>query len=100
MSRLIRLVALVAAMSTSAAVVPATPEAPVRDPVSGSKAAPARGATEITPAEPPARPSMLPGGPAAVILPGAILLGIGAAIATGGGDEPAPFPTTGTTGTR
>lgn len=100
MSRMIRMVAFVAAMSTSAAVVPATSEAPVRDPVSGTTTPPARGATEITPAQPPARPSVLPGGPAAVILPGAILLGIGAAIATGGGDDPAPFPTTGTTGTR
>ena len=100
MSRMIRIAALIAAMSISAAVVPATPETPVRDPVSGSTAPPARGATDVTPAEPPARPSTLPGGPAALVLPGAILIGIGAAIATGGGgDEPAAFPT-GTPGTR
>ena len=96
---MIRMVALIAAMATSTAAVPASPEAPVRDPVSGTTAPPARGATEVRPADPPARPSMLPAGPAAVILPGAILIGVGAALATGGGDEPAPFPS-GTTGTR
>ena len=98
---MIRTVAFITTMATSAAVVPATPEAPVRDPVSGSTVPPARSAGEVKPAEAPARPNMLPAGSNALILPGAILIGIGAAIASGGGDEPAPFPAgTGTTGTR
>jgi hypothetical protein len=98
MTRVMRIVAFVAAMSTSAAVIPAAMDAPARNPTTGSTVPPATGATEITPAEQPARPANVPGGAGALILPGAILIGIAAAVAGGGGDEPAPFPS-GTTGT-
>jgi hypothetical protein len=87
---MMRMVALVAAMSTSAAVIPATMDTPA--PAAGSGVPSATGATGVTPAEPPARPAVVPGGPAALIIPGAILIGVAAAVASGGGDNPAPFP--------
>jgi hypothetical protein len=96
MSRMMRIVALVAALSTSAAVVPATMDAPPRAPASGSGVPPATAATAITPAEPPARPTVVLGGAAALVIPGAILIGVAAAVASGGGDDPAPLPTSGT----
>ena len=59
MTRIMRWVAFAAAMSMSAAVVPATMDTPVRSP-STSAPPPATGATEVTPADPPARPNMVP----------------------------------------
>src|SRR4051812_49736056 len=98
MSRMIRMVALIGAMSTWAAAVPASMDSPASAPRSIVPAAP--GATDITPAEPPAKPNMIPGGPGVLIIPGAILIGVAAAVASGGGNDPAPFPaTSGTTGT-
>ena len=95
-----RIVAFVAAMSTSTAVVPGTMDSPTRAPSTAGTPSPATGAATVTPADPPARPNTVPGGTAALVIPAAILIGIAAAVAAGGGDDPAPFPATGTTGTR
>jgi len=62
----------------------------------GESAAP-RGATEaVEPAPPPAKPAATPAGFPALVIPGAILIGIAAALATD--DNSADFPA-GTTGT-
>jgi hypothetical protein len=61
--------------------------------------APATGATEVQPAAPPAKPAVAPTGFPAVVIPGAILIGIAAAVSTQ--DDDAQFPTsTSGTGTR
>ena len=103
MARMTRIVAFIAAMSTSAAVVPATMESPVRDAAQAGSVPAATGTPRVmgvTPAEPPAKPSMLPAGAGALVIPGAILIGIAAAVSSGGGDNPAPFPAApGTSGT-
>ena len=56
------------------------------------------GATEVQPAAPPSKPAVMPTGFPALIIPGAILIGIAAAVATE--ENSAEFPTgTSTTGT-
>jgi hypothetical protein len=62
----------------------------------GETPPPATGATEtVQPAAPPSQPSVLPGGFPVIIIPGAILIGIAAALATEEND--AEFPATTTT---
>jgi hypothetical protein len=102
MSRVISILAFTAALSCAAAVVAAaTMEAPAGGMQPGASGAPAAtGASGVTPADPPATPSTIPPGAGVYIIPGAILIGIGAALAGGTGNEPAPFPSgSGTTGT-
>ena len=50
------------------------------------------GATELQPVAPPARPAVVPAGFPVLIIPGAILIGIAAALATE--DNSAEFPAT------
>jgi hypothetical protein len=64
----------------------------------GETPPPAAGATEIQPAELPAKPPAPPTGFPPLIIPGAILIGIGAALATD--DNSAEFPASTSTGTR
>lgn len=65
----------------------------------GETPPPQTGATEsVQPAPPPAKPAAAPAGFPAVVIPGAILIGIAAALATE--DNDAQFPSgTGSTGT-
>src|SRR5215210_1478239 len=96
MSRpMMRMVAFIAAMSTSAAVVPASMDRPAGDVGGRGSVAPDTGATgtmDVKPADPPARPANVPGGTGAMVIFGAIVVGIAAAVASGGGDDPAAFP--------
>ena len=100
MSRVIPILAFTAALSCAAAVVAAaTMDAPTGGAQAGTAPTPATGATGVTPADPPATPNTIPPAIGAYVIPGAIIIGIGAALSGGGGNEPAPFPATGTTGT-
>jgi hypothetical protein len=100
MSRVIPILAFTAALSCAAAVVAAAPmDAPTSGAQAGTIGTPATGATGVTPADPPATPNTIPPAVGVYVVPAAIIIGIGAALAGGNGNDPAPFPATGTTGT-
>ena len=81
MTRLARALIVLGSLGTGAACYAATV---------GDKPPPQTGATEVQPAAPPARPAVTPTGFPVLIIPGAILIGVAAAIATE--DNSAEFP--------
>ena len=90
MTRLSRALILLGSLSSAAACYAATV---------GDKTPPQTGATEVQPAPPPAKPAVPPGGFPVLVIPGAILIGVAAAMATDDNDAVFPAATT-TTGSR
>ena len=66
----------------------------------GDKPPPQTGATEVQPAPPPAKPAVPPGGFPMLVIPGAIVIGVAAAIATQDNNAEFPAATTTTSGSR
>ncbi len=98
MASVLRTLGIVASMAYAAAVPAATFDAPV---VPATGATGTAVTTSVGPADRPATPRTIPTmGVGAAVVTGAILIGIGAALVGGTGNEPAPIPSgTGTTGT-